>query len=106
MDKDGFLTKDQVLQLSEALLFIFRNEMGDQYLATVSRLLQNTFEYAENLAQNGETVHTTDLFGDPTTTTSFRHSDSDNPNAPYVSLATFRMVVLADELLESFFESG
>lgn len=105
-NKDGFLTKDEVLSLSEALLFIFRNELGDQYLATVSRLLQNTFEYAENLASTGEVQHMTDMFGSPTTSTSITHTSSDNPDAPYLSLATFRMVVLADELLESFFESG
>lgn len=105
-DKDGFLTKDEVLSLSEALLFIFRNEMGDQYLATVSRLLQNTFEYAENLANSGEVTHMSDMFGSPTTSTSRTHTSSDQPNAPYLSLATFRMVVLADELLESFFETG
>jgi hypothetical protein len=37
-DKDGYLTKDEVLQLSESLLFIFRHEPGDQYLAAVSRV--------------------------------------------------------------------
>lgn len=105
-DKDGFLTKDEVLQLSESLLFIFRNETGDHYLATVSRLLQNTFEYAESLSQEGEVTHTSDMFGSPTVSTSVAHTSSENPNAPYVSLATFRMVVLADELLESFFETG
>lgn len=37
-DKDGWLTKDEMLQLSESLLFIFRNEHGDHYLAAVSRV--------------------------------------------------------------------
>ena len=37
-EKDGYLTKDEFLQLSESLLFIFRNEVGDQYLAAVSRV--------------------------------------------------------------------
>lgn len=116
-DKDGHLTKDEVLQLSESLLFIFRSEIGDQYLAAVSRvrqcraqvhnqsnfplqLLQNTFEYADSLAQdqdkeaNGAT-HTRQRSG----------SLAENPRRPYLALPTFRMVVLADELLESFFET-
>ncbi|KIM53854.1 hypothetical protein SCLCIDRAFT_1222484 [Scleroderma citrinum Foug A] len=31
-DKDGYLSKDEVLTLSECLLFIFRYEIGDTYL--------------------------------------------------------------------------
>jgi hypothetical protein len=47
------------------------------------------------------------MFGSPTVTTSRPRSASinDNPRSPYLSLATFRMVVLADELLESFFDT-
>jgi hypothetical protein len=33
------------------------------------------------------------------------HSVSENPHRPYLNLATFRMVVLADELLEAFFDT-
>jgi hypothetical protein len=32
------------------------------------------------------------------------HSVSENPHRPYLNLATFRMVILADELLETFFD--
>ncbi|KAI0272423.1 rab-GTPase-TBC domain-containing protein [Gloeopeniophorella convolvens] len=56
--------------------------IGDAYLGAVSRFMSNAFEYDE---------------------------DSPPPqiesNQPYLSLATFRMVVLADEVLESFFET-
>ena len=88
-DQDGFLTKEEVLQLSEALLFIFRNEPGDRYLGAVSNLIQNAFEYAQ---AGGETKDGVSY-------------DEDDPERPYLGLATFRMVVLADELLESFFDS-
>ncbi|EAU90080.2 GTPase activating protein [Coprinopsis cinerea okayama7 len=91
-NKDGYLTKDEVLTLSESLLFIFRFEVGDAYLGAVSRFMSNAFEYGDALLPRPE------------------NWDSDDPphiesNQPYLNLATFRMVVLADEVLESFFET-
>ncbi|KAH9975804.1 rab-GTPase-TBC domain-containing protein [Lactifluus volemus] len=77
-NKDGFLTKDEVLTVSESLLFIFRFEIGDYGDAL---LLQPEGEDGENSPLQRET------------------------NQPYLSLATFRMVLLADEVLESFFET-
>lgn len=92
-NKDGFLTKDEVLTLSESLLFIFRYEVGDAYLGAVSRFMSNAFEYGDALLPRPEG-------SDP---------DSEPPpvgqNQPYMNLATFRMVVLADEILESFFNA-
>lgn len=92
-NKDGFLTKDEVLTISESLLFIFRYEIGDAYLGAVSRFMSNAFEYGDALLPRPE--------GSP--------EDAPTPpvetNQPYLSLATFRMVVLADEVLESFFET-
>ncbi|GAA5922571.1 uncharacterized protein JCM15063_003347 [Sporobolomyces koalae] len=93
-DRDGYLTKDEILQVSEVLLFIFRNEPGDRYLGSVSNLIQNLFEYAETtkpvIPDEGDSASS-----DPT----------ENPNRPFLSLATFRMCILADALLEDFFES-
>lgn len=117
-DKDGYLTKDEMLQLSESLLFIFRNEIGDHYLAAVSRvrylssacrgtvhysaqLMQNAFEYAEAIKEEQSPT--------PNDTAAAKEarrrsgSVAENPHRPYISLATLRMVVLADEVLESFF---
>ncbi|KAL7280608.1 hypothetical protein ACG7TL_005545 [Trametes sanguinea] len=92
-NKDGYLTKDEVLTLSESLLFIFRHEIGDAYLGAVSRFMSNAFEYGDALLPRPEGAE----------------SDSEPPpighNQPYMNLATFRMVVLADEILESFFET-
>lgn len=66
-DKDGYITKDEVLTLSESLLvryvlvmnmqkcllnfsqFIFRYEVGDAYLGAVSRFMTNAFEYGDAL---------------------------------------------------------
>jgi len=92
-DKDGMLTKDELLQLSESLLFIFRNEPGDAYLGAVSRFMTNAFEFGDALLP--APVGTEDGAGSPTISS----------HVPYLNLATFRMVVLADEILESFFES-
>ncbi|KAG6878283.1 hypothetical protein C0993_009641 [Termitomyces sp. T159_Od127] len=96
-NKDGFLTKDEVLTLSESLLFIFRYEVGDAYLGAVSRFMTNAFEYGDALLPPADDEETKD--GEPTTP---RVIES---NQPYLNLATFRMVVLADEILESFFET-
>ncbi|KAI0306008.1 TBC-domain-containing protein [Multifurca ochricompacta] len=93
-NKDGFLTKDEVLTVSESLLFIFRFEIGDAYLGAVSRFMSNAFEYGDALLPRPEGTD---------------EKDSPVPqvesNQPYLSLATFRMVLLADEVLESFFET-
>ncbi|KDQ50143.1 hypothetical protein JAAARDRAFT_42323 [Jaapia argillacea MUCL 33604] len=92
-NKDGYLTKDEVLTLSESFLFIFRYEVGDAYLGAISRFMTNAFEYGDTLLPRPE--------GEA--------EDSPPPeighNQPYLNLATFRMVVLADEILESFFET-
>ncbi|KAH9893221.1 TBC-domain-containing protein [Cubamyces lactineus] len=92
-NKDGYLTKDEVLTLSESLLFIFRHEIGDAYLGAVSRFMSNAFEYGDALLPRPEGA---DPNSEPP------HIES---NQPYMNLATFRMVVLADEILESFFET-
>ncbi|KAI0285987.1 TBC-domain-containing protein [Russula aff. rugulosa BPL654] len=93
-NKDGYLTKDEVLTVSESLLFIFRFEIGDAYLGAVSRFMSNAFEYGDALLPRPEGSD---------------EEDSPPPqiesNQPYLSLATFRMVLLADEILESFFET-
>ncbi|KAJ7302992.1 rab-GTPase-TBC domain-containing protein [Mycena albidolilacea] len=97
-NKDGFLTKDEVLTLSETFLFIFRYEVGDAYLGAVSRFMTNAFEYGDALLPPSEEEPEKNEQGGeipPTVPT----------NQPYLNLATFRMVVLADEVLESFFET-
>ncbi|KAF9019046.1 TBC-domain-containing protein [Hymenopellis radicata] len=53
-NKDGFLTKDEVLTLSESFLFIFRFEIGDAYLGAVSRFMTNAFEYGDALLPEAE----------------------------------------------------
>lgn len=109
-DGDGYLTKDEVIRLSESLLFIFRNEPGDIYLAAVSRFILNAYEFGDATAPEGSVPALADdpPNGENETATENRersNSTAGPHNLPYLSLATFRMVVLADELLESFFET-
>ncbi|RSH86713.1 uncharacterized protein EHS24_004984 [Apiotrichum porosum] len=108
-DADGYLTKDEVIRLSESLLFIFRNEPGDIYLAAVSRFILNAYEFGDATAPESSLPDPQDsvpMDGDEQTASQSRersNSQAGPHNLPYLSLATFRMVVLADELLESFF---
>jgi len=95
-NKDGFLTKDEVLTLSESFLFIFRYEVGDACLGAVSRFMTNAFEYGDALLPEAKSTGETD--GE-------EPAPKIDSNQPYLNLATFRMVVLADEVLESFFET-
>ncbi|KAF7309407.1 hypothetical protein MIND_00311500 [Mycena indigotica] len=97
-NKDGFLTKDEVLTLSETFLFIFRYEVGDAYLGAVSRFMTNAFEYGDALLPPSDEEPIKNEQGGET-------PPSLPTNQPYLNLATFRMVVLADEVLESFFEA-
>ncbi|KAI0032681.1 TBC-domain-containing protein [Vararia minispora EC-137] len=89
-NKDGYLTKDEVLTLSESLLFIFRFEIGDAYLGAISRFMSNAFEYGDALL--------------PPAAEDFPETQIES-NQPYLNLATFRMVILAEEALETFFET-
>ncbi|KAL7320859.1 GTPase activating protein (GAP) [Mucor circinelloides] len=75
IDRDEYLNKDEVVQLSETLLWIFRNTQDEDHLNAVSTFLHNAFEYSET-----------------------RGDDQ------YLSLASLRMIVLADETLENFFD--
>ncbi|KAJ7230398.1 rab-GTPase-TBC domain-containing protein [Mycena pura] len=97
-NKDGLLTKDEVLTLSETFLFIFRYEVGDAYLGAVSRFMTNAFEYGDALLPPPEGEAQTNEQGGET-------PPAHPTNQPYLNLATFRMVVLAEEVLESFFET-
>ncbi|KAM0755549.1 TBC-domain-containing protein [Meredithblackwellia eburnea MCA 4105] len=108
-DHDDYLTKDEVLQLSESLLYIFRNEPGDRYLGSVSNLMQNLFEYAESTKPDEPkaAISEPEPPADETASGHRRKPSivSDNPHRPYLGLSTFRMCILADPLLEDFFAS-
>lgn len=47
VDDDDFLNKDEIVQLSETLLWIFRHTSDEEHLNAVSTFLHHAFEYSE-----------------------------------------------------------
>ncbi|CDH56453.1 tbc-domain-containing protein [Lichtheimia corymbifera JMRC:FSU:9682] len=78
-NQNGYLEREQVLQFSETLLWIFRDTPDERPLDSVSEFLRCAFMYSENKAHRVEKS---------------------------LSLASLRMIVLADELLMDFFTRG
>lgn len=68
--------------------------------------MQNAFEYADSIAKDAQddASSAADLSEEVATHRARANSVDESPKQPYLNLATFRMVVLADELLEAFFE--
>jgi TBC1 domain family member 8/9 len=100
-DKDGYLFKEEILQISESFLFIFRNRQDDGHLGSVSNFIKNAFEYTDSVGEiNGSDFNSTEK------------NEIDNAPAANdehntrMSLPSFRMVILADGYLEEFFDSG
>lgn len=85
----GKLKRDDLLRVTETLLWLTRHNIEDTTLRAMSSFIHHCFEYAERDEQ-AELVNisTTDPIDD---------------SRIYVTLATFRMVVLADQPLEDFF---
>jgi hypothetical protein len=98
-NKDGYLTKDEVLTLCESFLvrynlcsvqnalltlckFIFRFEIGDAYLGAVSRFMTNAFEYGDALLPQPEGK------GVSNTQDSQQQVRQIESNQPYLNLAT------------------
>ncbi|VVT53347.1 uncharacterized protein SAPINGB_P003528 [Magnusiomyces paraingens] len=91
-------------------LTTLRHEQSVRYLSSVSSFINRAFEYATPDA-NGKLSSPTQSVTSPTKEESEPSSATQsvnnvalNPDAPlYISLAAFRMVVLADETLETLF---
>ncbi|EEB08841.1 GTPase activating protein [Schizosaccharomyces japonicus yFS275] len=99
---DSYLEKNDVLMVSEALLWITRY-MGDEYLPAVSRFIQRCFHYADEASADG---------GDATNLVDITSSEDGDKrsiganSAIRVSLPTFRMVILSVPELEQLFATG
>ncbi|KAF9906450.1 hypothetical protein BX616_000723, partial [Lobosporangium transversale] len=149
LNKDGTLSRDEILGMSESLLFIFRFDDGDTYLSAISNFIRNAFEFAEKVdlpqkktaaaaalvdradaaetktegAETGvssslevkETAHASKEEKEEIKEGKTNEEDPRSVSATaqsneepeiQMSLPTFRMVVLADETLEKFFDSG
>ncbi|KAG0339286.1 hypothetical protein BG004_006879 [Podila humilis] len=133
LNKDGTLNRDEILGMSESFLFIFRFDDGDSYLGAISNFIRNAFEFAEKVdavkvAQEasvtsvGDEQVSTEAAETETVTENVDGSSLSSSSSTAVtnaeplksaeepeiqmSLPSFRMVVLADETLERFFDSG
>jgi hypothetical protein len=104
-DADGKLEKDEVLQMSESLLFItrnlvsFGNQVGaDTYLSAISGFIHHAFQYAEQ-----QTESTPQEPNDVPDTVA-ANAALDPTKRLYITLPTLRMIILADETLERLFD--
>lgn len=105
-DGDGKLDKDEVLQMSESLLFITRNFVGsgkeigaDTYLSAISAFIHHGFEYAEG--HSDTTLIPTDI----NVPKQVSANAALNPTKRlFITLPTLRMIILADESLERLFD--
>lgn len=104
-DGDGRVDREGILRISEALLFVTRRSEEETVLGAVSGFIRRCFEYAD------PDRHFRD--DPPVSPTGGGNSSKEeanvalNPQCPlHITLPTFRMVILADETLERFFESG
>ena len=96
---DGLLENDEIIQLSEALLYLLRHDQSsDQYLQSMSTFLNRCYEFCD-LIHKSETAPAS-VF------------DQVQPKQPEkqvsrrLSLGAFRAVILADEYLEKYFDKG
>ncbi|KAJ1971556.1 GTPase activating protein (GAP), partial [Dimargaris xerosporica] len=143
----GDLSREDMYQVSETLLFLFRHDSNDHYLDAVSKLLQRAIQYAEQGyfdMKVGRYVSERDVASDDNSMDSIRQSNNDTirpgevaaslPTSPAhppeqgparrpdldkekaellqttpafaLSVSAFRMLLLADELLEAYFDHG
>ncbi|CAG8579651.1 6608_t:CDS:10, partial [Ambispora gerdemannii] len=117
-NKDGFLTKDEILQMSESFLYIFRTRKDDGHLNAVSNFIKNAFKYADKIDEPSpdEKTEGNNDHNDDTSKTSINNENvpniekiskvSNTDDQIRMSLPSLRMVILADEFLENFFDTG
>ncbi|KAK3846094.1 MAG: rab-GTPase-TBC domain-containing protein [Linnemannia gamsii] len=136
LNKDGTLDRDEILGMSESLLFIYRYDDGDTYLPAISNFIRNAFEFAEKVepvkkeefvvededdedddddskkakdtkeSKEGESgAEGSSVPSTPNASSGTTPQPQEEPEIQ-MSLPSFRMVVLADETLERFFDSG
>ncbi|KTW26084.1 hypothetical protein T552_02977 [Pneumocystis carinii B80] len=98
-DNDGRITKDEILKMSECFLFFMQKENDDTYLKSISNFIKNCYEYAE---KNDMSIENTLMLNSSKSDAS-NNSELNPTEKLYITLPIFRMVILVDELLESFF---
>ncbi|KAJ3037593.1 hypothetical protein HDV00_001481 [Rhizophlyctis rosea] len=98
-DKDGFLNREEIIQLSEGLLFLLRREEGDRHLGSVSGLLNRAFMLKP------ETLGVKPKEND--SGAAAEEGKDGKPKDDFlISVSTFRELVLGDEFLVEYFDKG
>jgi hypothetical protein len=87
-----------------------RQEQSARYLSAVSNFIQRAFEYSTIMDESAKEDSSSNRDDALSSHDSPKHEDSNQANDPkrpiFINLATFRMVILADETLELFFTSS
>jgi hypothetical protein len=84
----------------------YRHEQSVRYLSSVSNFIQRAFEYALPCKNDDDNDDDDDDAAAELESKSNEKNIALDPNTPlFLNAATFRMVVLADETLETFFAS-
>ncbi|CAG8672834.1 4282_t:CDS:10 [Cetraspora pellucida] len=94
-DKDGYLSKEEILQMSESFLFIFRFRKDDESLGSVSNFTKIAFKSS--------------IYSSSEKSLDSNHSDApftEDDDDTILSLPLFREVILSDEYLVDFFDTG
>lgn len=105
-DADGRLTKEDLLQMSESLLFVMRRDEDDSRLAGVSAFLRSAFDYADEFGKTAVEQEEANLVDVPSSdeVPEWKKKLDLEKQPVYIALPAFRMAVLEQEVLESFFD--
>ncbi|BFZ61543.1 GTPase activating protein (GAP) [Saitoella coloradoensis] len=118
-DGDGKVRREGILGIGEAMLWVTRNdvERDEGFLNAVSGFLKRAFEYAEKEPTPASTPREStliDFLDDSDAEPEEGEKDTKTKKAPAnadealgelsITLPTLRMVILADEYLEKFFD--
>ncbi|KAI8826640.1 rab-GTPase-TBC domain-containing protein [Fimicolochytrium jonesii] len=113
-DRDGTLVKDEVIQFSESLLFLLRREEGDRHLGAVSGFMNRAFGISANANAAAGSPASNSEGGDAAVTSP--PAEAAHPPPPTttpaldipmrLTLSTFRELILADDYLVDYFETG
>jgi Ca2+-binding EF-hand superfamily protein len=80
-DQDGYMDKQDIVNFTDSLLYLFRFERNHHYLRSISMFLNHANEYADK-------------------------TEDGDPDNIMLSLPSLRLVILSDETLERFFDQG
>jgi len=106
-DGDGRVDREGILRISEALLFVTRRSDEERVLSAISGFIRRCFEYADpDRHTDPDDKQLLDFADTPQSPKAVANVALDPQRPLHITLPTFRMVILADETLESFFDTG